>query len=83
MSDKTETTPIGNRPAPTLERLRELFDFEPGVGLRWRIQRGRARAGDVAWTGHHTGFRRIGVDGGSFRADRLASLYFNSLYEAA
>jgi hypothetical protein len=66
---------IGNRPAPTLARLHELLIYEPGIGLRWRIQRGRARAGDIAGTAHCSGHRRIGVDGGSYRADRLAGLY--------
>jgi hypothetical protein len=78
MSDTEITILIGNRPAPTLH---ELFDFEPGIGLRWRIQCGRARAGQRAGTAHHSGFRRIGIDGGSFRADRLADLYFATQHD--
>jgi hypothetical protein len=64
------------RPQLTVDRLRSLLTFEPATDqFIWRVARGRARAGDVAGTGHHTGFRRIGIDGGSYRADRLASLY--------
>jgi hypothetical protein len=50
MSDKTEitNTTIGNRSAPTLARLNELLIYKRGVGLIWRVQRGRARRGDVA-----------------------------------
>jgi hypothetical protein len=77
MSDETEiTTRVGNRPAPTLARLCELLNFDPTTcQFLWRVQRGRARVGDVAGTGHHSGFRRVGIDGGSYRADRLARLF--------
>jgi hypothetical protein len=66
---------IGNRPLPTLARLRELFDFEPDIGLLWKIQRGRARRGDVAGGYHHSGNRRIGIDRSSYRLDQIVRLF--------
>jgi hypothetical protein len=67
-------TVFDKRPQITVDRLRSLLTFEPATDqFIWRVSRGRA--GDVAGTGHHTGFRRIGIDGGSYRADRLACLY--------
>jgi hypothetical protein len=77
MSDAEITTlKIGNRPPPTLDRLHALLALDPETGdFHWKVQRGRARAGDLAGHAHHTGFRRIGIDGGSYRADRLAGLY--------
>jgi hypothetical protein len=69
------TTTIGNRPPPTLARLHELLIYEPGIGLIWKIQRGRARRGDVAGGRHHSGNRRIGIDRASFRLDRIIKLY--------
>jgi hypothetical protein len=81
---ETEITTIrtGNRPAPSLERLRELFDFEPDIGLLWKIQRGRARAGDVAGGYHHSGNKRIGIDRASFRLDQIVRLYGAGAIEA-
>jgi hypothetical protein len=76
MSDKTEiTATIGNRAPPTLARLRELLYFEPGIGLRWRVSRGSVTAGQRAGGVHHSGHERIGIDGASFRLDRIADLY--------
>src|ERR1700722_18913224 len=66
---------IEKRPSPTLARLHELLNFEPGVGLCWKIQRGRARRGDVAGGRHHSGNRRIGIDRRSYRLDQIVRLY--------
>jgi hypothetical protein len=68
------TTTIG-RPAPTIERLRALLIFEPGIGLVWRVSRGSVRAGAIAGGYHHSGNLRIGIDRSSYRLDRIASLY--------
>src|ERR1700722_3732328 len=38
MTTNKGTTTIG-KPPPTLARLRELLDFEPGIGLIWRVSR--------------------------------------------
>jgi hypothetical protein len=76
MSDETDiTTTIGSRPAPTLARLHELLNFEPGIGLRWRVSRGSARAGARAGGYHHSGHARIGIDRRSYRVDLIVSLF--------
>lgn len=59
---------------PTLARLRELLNFEPGTGLIWRVPRGSVSAGRRAGGFHHTGHERIGIDGASFRLDAIADL---------
>jgi hypothetical protein len=67
------------RPLPTLSRLRELFDFEPGIGLRWKVARGSAAAGRRAGGRHHSGISRIGIDRASFRLDMIIELARNEL----
>lgn len=47
-------------PLPTIERLREVLYLDDSSVLRWRVQRGRMRPGDLAFTavnlqGHHVG----------------------------
>lgn len=47
-------------PFPTIERLRELLEIDAWGVLRWRVQRGRIRPGDPAFTavnpqGYHVG----------------------------
>jgi hypothetical protein len=69
------TTSIGNRPVPTLARLHELLNFEPGIGLRWRAARGSARAGRRAGGYHHSGHARIVIDRRSYRVDLIANLF--------
>jgi hypothetical protein len=69
------TTSIGNRPVPTLARLHELLNFEPGIGLRWRAARGSARAGRRAGGYHHSGHARIGIDRRTYRVDQIVSLF--------
>jgi hypothetical protein len=66
---------IGKRPPPTLARLRELLNFEAGIGLIWRVSRGSVTAGQRAGGFHHTGHARIGIDNVSFRLDEIADLY--------
>lgn len=66
------------RPPPTLARLLELLNFEPGIGLRWKVSRGSVTAGRVAGGYHHSGRERIGVDGASYRLDAIIDLYHSS-----
>lgn len=66
------------KPILTAARVRELFHYEPETGLFTRLiaKTGRgAAAGDVAGSLNRTGYIIIGVDGGLFRAHRLAWLY--------
>jgi len=60
----------------TLERLKEVLDYEPDTGLfRWKVERGGTKIGEVA--GHHKGPRyiRINIDRVSYRAHILAWFY--------
>lgn len=66
---------------PTVERVRELLDYDPVTGaLRWRVTRGPARAGMVAGninSGLRGGYRVVMVDGKSCRAHRIAwAIYY-------
>jgi hypothetical protein len=61
----------------TVERLREVLDYNPdtGVFLR-RLGNGRGmKAGDIAGWVDSAGYRRICVDGRIYSAHRLAWLY--------
>lgn len=69
------TTTIEKRPPPSPERISELLIYEPGIGLRWRVSRGSARAGARAGGYHHSGHQRIGIDRASFRLDQIVRLY--------
>jgi len=59
---------------PTAERLRALFNYDPATGaLTWRVQQGRARAGDPA--GHR---RKDGRN--TVRVDRLIFLGYRVIW---
>lgn len=65
----------------TLERLREVLDYDHETGVfRWKLYRGKAKAGKVAGT--VTGSKRcryiqIQIDGVIYKAHRLAWFYVN------
>lgn len=65
----------------TLERLRELLDYDEGTGVfEWKVSQGRSRRGSVAgtvWVDKKSGlqYRRIMIDGRIYSAHRLAWLY--------
>lgn len=63
---------------PTVARLHELLDFEPNIGLRWRVSRGSVAAGRLAGGFHHSGRERIGIDSASYRLDAIVDLYQRS-----
>ena len=63
-------------PLPSQARLKELFDYDPETGVFTnRVNRGSAKAGDVAGTNASRGYRQIRCDGGRWLAHRLAWVY--------
>lgn len=65
---------------PTIERLQELFSYDPLTGLvTRRIARARAAAGTVAGTITRSGYLSVGVDGGEYYIHRIAwAIYFGA-----
>jgi len=60
----------------TQDRLKELLSYDPDSGkFTWKISRGGVRAGSVADSLNSLGYIRIGVDGKTYKAHRLAWLY--------
>lgn len=57
----------------TQERLRELLTYDPATGLwRWRVNRYRVRAGNVAGTPDKDGYVHIKIDQQLHKGHRLA-----------
>ena len=54
----------------TQSRLSELFIYS-GENLVWACNKGAVKAGTVAGTTHHLGYRQVKVDGGLYRVHRL------------
>jgi hypothetical protein len=64
------------RDALTVERLRELIDYDPETGIfKRRTKCGCLRAGTIATSKTDQGYLRIGIDHHRYRAHRLAWLY--------
>ena len=60
----------------TAERLRELFDYDPGTGsFVRRVRQGRMRAGTVAGTSDSNGYIQISINYVLYYAHRLAWFY--------
>lgn len=60
----------------TVERLKELLDYDPMTGLfKWKVRRKGVEAGDVAGAVNHEGYISIGIDNSVYKAHRLAWLY--------
>lgn len=67
--------------ALTVERLRELLEYDPETGdFRWKFDRGsKAPAGAIAG-GLNKGYWLISIDGRRRRAHRLAWLYVHGVW---
>lgn len=58
-------------PIPSVEKLRELFAYDPKSGvLTWRVSRGRVRPGVIAGEQTKLGYRVLRVDGVRFSCHR-------------
>lgn len=68
----------------TAERLREVLIYNPETGIFTWLVRARpgAEAGDVAGCIDRLGYRRIAIDGGQYKAHRLAWLYVCGAFPA-
>jgi len=66
----------------TAERLREALSYDQETGIfTWLVSPNfRVKVGDAAGCGHHTGYRRIVIDGVSHQAHRLAWLYVQGYF---
>lgn len=61
---------------PTLERVKELLDYDPETGVfRWRVTYGGRIAGNVCGTTGPDGYINIGLDRKIYKAHRLAWLF--------
>ena len=68
-------------PKLTVERLRELLDYDPISGkLVWRVSRGGTAAGSVAGTlDADSGYIKVYVDGRNCWGHRLAWLHYHGV----
>jgi len=68
----------------TVERLRELLDYDPETGnFRWKSDRSaRVRAGSIAGTISKKRYRFINIDRMPYPAQRLAVLYMTGEWPA-
>lgn len=78
LTDRAERRKKRAMEAPTLERLRELFDYDPETGIfRWKIRTSnRISVGNRAGRNNGNGYIRIMIDGYTEYAHRLAWFHF-------
>lgn len=65
----------------TQKRVKELLNYNPENGnLIWRVNKGRAKQGEVAGTLHKDGHILVGVDGERYQAHRLIWLWMEGYF---
>jgi hypothetical protein len=65
------------------KRLREVLDYNPGTGVFvWRINRPRARVGNIAGSVHPLGYRVIAIDKKDYYAHKLAWFWMTGVWPA-
>ena len=71
----------GAKPHPTAARVRELLDYDPKTDtLRWKVSRGRAKAGSMAGSPDFAGNLQIRIDGRLYMAKQLARTHVSGVW---
>ena len=69
---------------PTQIRLKKLLSYDPNTGLlTWKVNKGTAKAGEIAGSMHCDNTRRIRIDGKNHLVHRIIWLFMtghNSSY---
>ena len=76
-------TKVAAKSELTAVRIRELLDYDPSSGaLRWRVSRGRSKAGSVAGSRDTEGNIQIRIDGRLYMAKELARAHVTGKWPA-
>jgi hypothetical protein len=77
------STKAGAKAHPTAARVRELLDYHPKTDtFRWKVSRGRSKAGSVAGSPDSDGNRQIRIDGRLYTAKQLARAHVSGIWVA-
>ena len=67
---------LGYKPLPSINRVMELFDYNPSTGtFIYKIRCGPRKAGSTAGSINSHGYILLGIDGKQYKAHRLAWLW--------
>jgi hypothetical protein len=70
-------------PHPTAARVRELLDYDPHTDtFRWKVSRGRSKAGSLAGSRNKEGNIHIRIDGRLYAAKQLAQSHVSGNWVA-